>query len=878
MSVGRGTQAIGLFCTSAPISRKLHRLFLSEELYHESFGHAKCVCLRNITIFAFYQLQSIRIMRIQKLWLATIAALWCNMMVSAHDLEVDGIYYNITSSTDLTAAVTYKGLYYDSDSNTYSGDVSIPPTITYNGKTYRVTSIGENAFKACSNLTTINIPEGVTSIGDQAFSVCENLAEITLSKSITTIGDGAFYACTSLTTINIPENSQLTNIGDYPFSCCTSLTTINIPEGVTSIGDDAFNFCYSLTTITIPESVTCIGDRAFNDCQSLTTITIPKGVTSIGDQAFSGCIGELILNCNTPSNPEAFKDSHFTKVSIGEGVTSIGEGVFYWHSSLTDITISESVTSIGEGAFFNCLNLTTINIPQNSRLTTIGKEAFFGCTNLISITIPESVTSIGENAFKACTGELTVNCDIPSSSYCGAFGSSQFTKVIIGKNVTSIGDSAFEFCYNLTSITIPEGVTSIGERAFQSCTSLPEINLPASVTSIGNYAFSSCTSLATINISENSQLTNIGKSTFSFCTNLTSITLPKGLTSIGERAFADCSKLSSINIPESVKSIDNEAFSSCNSLTAIRISSIEAWCNIIFSTYNANPIYYAKNLYLNGEQVTALTIPEGVKNIRGYAFYGFRSLTTLIIPENVTSIENSAFVYCNSLKEITLGKGLKKIASGSFTGCSSIKKVTIHAAIPPTTDGYIFPNAVYENAMLYVPQGSIAKYQVMTGWSGFYNISEIEGGTPDYLTIKQADNGEVGIAVDLGRTYKVRIAASDGWKVHSVTFNGVDMMAQLSADNTFTTPTLTGSAVLNVAYEQVSNKVDAVSSQAIKVRGHEGTLFVSGTDMGDRIAIYTADGATVTNTYAKGTDVQIALPEGVLYIVQVADKVVKIQL
>ena len=226
-----------------------------------------------------------------------------------------------------------------------------------------VTSIGDYAFYECSSLTSINvgksnevycsvngilynkaktillycpngkascsIPNGVTSIGDYAFSACSNLTSITIPDSVTSIGNGAFYYCRSLTSITIPDS--VTSIGTYAFSGCSSLTSITIPDSVTSIGYRAFCKCSSLTSITIPDSVTSIGNYAFEECSSLTSITIPDSVTSIGDWAFEYC-------------------SSLTSITIPDSVTSIGVGAFY-DCSLTSITIPDSVTSIGDQAF-----------------------------------------------------------------------------------------------------------------------------------------------------------------------------------------------------------------------------------------------------------------------------------------------------------------------------------------------------------------------------------------------------------------------------------------------------------------------------------------------------------------------------------------------
>ena len=318
------------------------------------------------------------------------------------------------------------------------------------------------------------------------------------------------------------------------------------------------------------------------------------------------------------------------------------------------------------------------------------------------------------------------------------------------------------------------------------------------------------------------------------------------MTSIGEYAFNGCSSLTAITIPEisQLTSIGEYAFYSCSSLTAI-------------------------------------TIPENVTSIGSEAFYGCSSLTAITIPEisQLTSIEKSTFEGCSSLKELTLGKGLKKIAAEAFNSCTALEKVTIYATRPPSIEGTgnaFFSDATYKNATLYVPQGCIDKYQVMTGWSSFYTIEEMEGGTPNYLTLRQADNGEVGIVVEPGRTYKVRITAFEGWKIHSVTFNDTDVTTQLTAEGIYTTPALQADAVLNIAYERVNSAIKNAQASRIKVQGHNGILRIIGAAEGDDISVYTTDGTLVTQESAEESDTEITLPTGQVYIVKVADKVVKI--
>ena len=259
----------------------------------------------------------------------------------AYDAVVDGIYYYFSGTE---AVVTYNDELYYNYQGSYTGDIVIPSSVIYDTQNYSVTSIGEEAFRNCQGLISIEIPNSVTSIGDQAFFGCSSLTSITIESGntmydsrnncnaiIETATNTLIHGCKSTV---IP--SSVTSIGDGAFSCCTGLTSITIPNSVTSIGSSAFESCTGLTSITIPNSVTSIGDRAFIGCSSLTSVIIPNSVTSIGDYAFDSCTG------------------------------------------LTSITIPNSVTSIGDHAFSGCSSLTSIELPNS--VTTIGYDAFNGTT------------------------------------------------------------------------------------------------------------------------------------------------------------------------------------------------------------------------------------------------------------------------------------------------------------------------------------------------------------------------------------------------------------------------------------------------------------------------------------------------------------------
>ena len=356
--------------------------------------------------------------------LFAIACLLCSIGVYAHDFEVDGIYYNKLSSTEVE--VSYRGYSYDTYGNEYTGSVVIPDSVTYQGVTFSVTSINGSAFKYCTGLTEVTIGNSVTSIGEHAFYNCTGLESVTIGNSVTWIGKWAFAYCTGLTINFNAENctsmgsseytvfgvfSNLTavNIGEsvktipaYAFYDCTRLTEVTIPNSVTSIGANAFYNCSGLTAVTIGNSVTSIGESAFYWCTGLKEVTIPNSVTSIGSSAFAGCSG-------------------LTEVAIGNSVTSIGDYTFAYCSSLKDVTIPNSVTSIGGRAFSGCTSLAEIAIP--SSVTSIGEGAFFGCRGLRTVTIGSGVNEIGENTFDLCDRIKTVNCyaEIPPTIYSNTF-------------------------------------------------------------------------------------------------------------------------------------------------------------------------------------------------------------------------------------------------------------------------------------------------------------------------------------------------------------------------------------------------------------------------------------------------------------------------
>ena len=490
---------------------------------------------------------------------------------SAIEFTVDGVRYSVNNDN---TTVTVAG--YPSGSKPI-GDLTIPESVTYGGISYPVTSIGNKAFFFCSGLTSVTIPNSVTEIGIRAFLVCEGLMSVTIPNSVTSIGYYAFQGCSGLTSVNIPNS--VTSIGYYAFQGCSALTSVNIPNSVTEIGDGAFDgtkwydnqpdglvyagpvaYKYkgtmaSGTCIVLKEGTKGIAGSAFSGCSGLTSITIPSTVKYIGRQAFSSSdeLTEVVWNavsCNidyTLESSHPFYSCSIMKLIVGDKVQQIPSYLMDKQVLLKSVTIGNSVTSIGEGAFRSCSGLTSVTIPNS--VTSIGKGAFEDCSGLKSVTIPNSVTSIGEQAFYDCRG---------------------LTSVTIGNSVTSIGEGAFYECSGLTSVVWNAkncSDFSYNSRPFNDLTNIKTFEFGSEVERIPAYLCDGLTDLTSVTIPNS--VTKIGDNAFYECLGLTSVTIGNSVTSIGNKAFYFCSGLTSVTIPNSVTSIGDMAFLGCSGLTRI---------------------------------------------------------------------------------------------------------------------------------------------------------------------------------------------------------------------------------------------------------------------------------------------------------------------
>lgn len=578
----------------------------------------------------------------------------------------------------------------------------------------------------------------VRSIEPWAFAGCGSLTGITIPKSVTEIKKEAFLDCKVPEKIEVAEGNMYYHVAG---NCLieTRSKTLILGGKVSAISDDG--------------SVTKIESGAFAGCCSLKSI--PKDVVSISRGAF-GPLEKIEVapdnpiyhsagNCLIETESKTLLAGCRTSIIPSDGsVTSIGSYAFAGCDWLTDITLPKGVTEIGFGAFSDCTSLTSIVIPESVK--SIDKCAFYKCSSLRSIMLPESLTTIGDNAFTDCHSLERIQVAEGNQRYCVV--EDRLIDITNGKVIAELGA---EVCkaneverqkmLGEEAVERRRKAAEEARRRFKEIRRLPEseldivsltlkglknkkeieasgvkysIVIPVGVLWIGEWAFSGCSSLASIIIPEG--VGSIGSRAFSNCSSLTNIVIPKGLKTIGKEAFMGCHSLISITIPASVTEIGEDAFEGCQSLNAVHIADLAAWCKIHFGTAEfcvrctSNPLFRAYHLYVNGQEVTELHIPEGVRSIESYAFEGFQALRSVTIPRSVTKIESNAFKGCSALTSVTIPESVRLIGSNAFSGCKSLQNISIPRGVTEIEWGTFYDCFSLES--ITIPEGvtSIGRY------------------------------------------------------------------------------------------------------------------------------------------------------------------------
>lgn len=352
------------------------------------------------------------------------ALLATTLSASAFDIELDGIHYNIISTTEKTVMTTPGN---DSGPiNNVVGALVLPETVVIRGETYKVTEIGRRSFMNNTALTSVTFPASITKVGYDAFWECSNLTKVEAANLQSwcnidfEMDEGAGHG--------ISSNPLM--YANHLFVNGNKIIDLIIPDEVTEIKDWAFAYMTGLKSVKMPASVTTIGARAFLECNSLYDVTLSENLTAIGLGAF----------CRT----------NLLSIDFPESLKTIDDGAFS-ETPLVLVEIPDGVENMGKMSFKDCKELKTVIIGNGLR--TIPERAFDHCSVLRSVTFGNSVEKIMECAFQ-CT---------------------DLREVMIPNSVTTIGDGAFISCESLETLELPSGLTSIGKYAFYECSSLKKV-------------------------------------------------------------------------------------------------------------------------------------------------------------------------------------------------------------------------------------------------------------------------------------------------------------------------------------------------------------------------------------------------------------------
>lgn len=556
-------------------------------------------------------------------------------------------------------------------------------TISGTGEMYDYSSADPAPWSAKnSDICEITVGDGVTSIGDNAFHSCKELSMVTFMGGLTRIGSGAFAGCEALRDFDFPYS--LETIGANAFSNCNNLIDVTIPDSVQSIGSQAFSCCEGLQSVYLPQMLTIIPDGIFTDCKQLSSVDIPDTVTEIGANAFLRCTA-------------------FILEKLPAGIKSIGAAAFEDCGRIEELVLPETLEHIGEAAF-NGTAIDKANFAGTpERWTAIGGNAC--CIAQDKIDFLEHTCDFGgswqydtQKHWKQCSCNKTQNegahtgtgktCDV-----CGAVLSAALDSGSIGDGLSwslsrsgalTISGSGkmpdFSSVANaapwdkqkdkIQSVVIESGVQSISGGAFSGCTALEKVGISDTVAQIDLNAFDGCTALAEFEVAaDNKAFSSVGGVLFSADKELlrcpvgksADYTVPSGTVAIAGGAFKDCAKLESLVIPDSVTAIGKSAFENCAALKRITLpKSITKLETLTFSGCAA---------------LAEIALPDSVKTLGEKVFSGCAALKSVKIPAEVTVIPTEAFFGCSSLESITIPKNVSHINERAFDGCTALKKV-----------------------------------------------------------------------------------------------------------------------------------------------------------------------------------------------------------
>ena len=592
------------------------------------------------------------------------------------------------------------------------------------------------------------------------------------------------------------------------------------------------------------------------------------------------------------------------------------DGAFYYNIlSLSDLTVQVTCSDV-ENEYDNHTATYSgdITIPKTVEysgrtftVSSINSYAFINC-HIGTLTIPENVKTISAKEYSSNNQELSCmkgtfknlvieDSDIPikcwrglvwgqvtESVYLGRniegeqgenivyWNEGEFSSITFGDKVTTLG-SVCAGCKNLTSVLLPESIKSLTYSSFGGCTSLETIK--GDGVEFICCSFGNCTSLKTIDMPN---LKVISDGAFANCTNLRSITLPQGLIVLGDtyhggETFEGCSNLESITLPATLQSIGGNSYYASSSL----FKGCSALKNIIVS--NPTPVALAETnfdatTYINATLRVPVGSLEAYKNADGWKNF-FNIVEDANITDDIFTITIDKEMYEGSIS-VECEEAIPEYQSYKFVRKGSTVNITV------TPERYYKLSALYVNGVDVMADVVDNTYTTTVQGSMQISAKFVWSDTPEpeediYLSIKQADNGNVKLKAGKWNSYQFVFAPAEGWVIHSVSFNGKDVTDEIASDNSYWTPEITENSELVVVYASSESGIEEVeSSSPAKIFGYSGNITVNNAKIGDVISVYTTAGVLVNSTVANSDTTTIRVQENEVYIVKVGKKTFKI--
>ena len=434
----------------------------------------------------------------------------------AEYFTVDGIYYYTIDEERVGVGIESE---WDSENSKmiyhyYTGSLTIPSSVTYNEKTYKVTRV---YLWGCSELTSISLPSTLEEIQEGGFSDCSQLTQITLPESLKKIGGFAFQSCDNIKEITIPASVQeigqdaftLSGVEKLVIKDLAAWCSVKKPGGfISSNNTKVFLNEEEIKDLVIPDGVTIIEPNTFNGFKSIETVTVPADVDSIGNNAFLGCTN---ITKVTAHDVASWCGIHFGNTMILQNGTvmmlsnpvCISQNLYIGNERLTELIIPEGVEEIGYSAFSRCLGITKVSLP--STLKKVGADAFADCTDIqiANITSLQDYCSIdfgnpGANPFQDYMMHRAFTWMLINGDY---IRDKEFLNIPEG--LTEIKPSTFAKVDNNSSVIIPASVSKIGSYAFYtSVNNLNKVFINGHISYMGEYAFGNCPYIGTLYVDD----------------------------------------------------------------------------------------------------------------------------------------------------------------------------------------------------------------------------------------------------------------------------------------------------------------------------------------------------------------------------------------